>query len=241
MTTNHFSGAFSFMNIFFLEYRTQFPNAVEWAAANAQAHCDLHVNKMVSETLQMFNASSNAMGIPCHNPEATGYQNHPCAVWMRSSLRSWQLCYTLACALNDEGNYRNPKRTKDHESWLNIQRYIDPNPYGLNNANILPPAQAMPEEYRQQDVVAAYREYYCKNKAWFARKTKVKTEVFGSVVEVEKYVVSPASWKRRGAPSWWNPCSFEDALHRGVIKYWVGNKEKVLTPDMMTSIILKDS
>lgn len=240
MTTNHFSGVFSYMNIFFLEHITSYPTVEAWAESNAQSHSDQHLNKMVSELLQMFNASSNALNLSCHNPNAKGYQNHPCSVWMRSSLYAWQLCYKLAEALNDEGNRRNPNRKKDHESWTNIQTYIDFNAGGLlTNDNIAPPAQAMPEHYRNLDPVAAYREYYCKDKAWFARKKKVKTEVFGAIVETVKYEVFPASWKT-GAPSWWNPCKFEDALQRGVIKYWAGNKEKHLTPDMKDLILLKD-
>lgn len=239
MTTNHFSGAFSYMNIFFLEHITSYPTVEVWAEANARAHSDQHLNKMVSELLQMSNASSNALNLPCHNPKATGYQNHPCSVWIRSSLYAWQTCYKLAEALNTEGNRRNPKRKKDHESWTNIQTYIDFNAGGLlNNDSIIPPAQAMPEYYRSVDPVAAYREYYCKDKAWFARKKKVKQELFGSVVETTKYEVFPASWKI-GEPVWWNPCSFEDALERGVIKYWVGNKEKHLTHEMLHSIIIK--
>lgn len=228
------------MNIFFLEYLNEYATMQDWAVANAQAHCDQHVNKMVSELLQMFNASSNALGIPCHNPKAKGYQNHPCSLWMRSSQHAWHTCYKLAKALNDEGNYRNPKRTKDHESWTNIQTYIDYNGGMMLGTNFQPVAQAMPEEFHRHDAVAAYRQYYCQNKAWFATKKKVKTIVFGGKMEVTKYVVGPATWKSRGEPSWWNPCTFESALERGVIKYWDGPKEKYLTPDMCDLIIMKD-
>ncbi len=220
------------MNLFALEYMSDYNTLSEWATANAQSHSDQHVNKLVSEVLQMLNASGNVLKLNgVHNKKAKGYVQHPCTIWSRTSLGNWKTIIEYAKALNAEGNYRNPKRTKDHESWTNIKTFFDFFAEGkLSSDSTTPFAQAMPTHLQSDDPVASYRHYYSTHKAWFAKRTKVTVEIAGQSCKVTRYKVSPATWKRREAPSWWNPVSMDWAIDNGVIKITGENgKQRALT------------
>jgi len=81
------------------------------------------------------------------------HYNHPCTVWARSSQQAHEYLMCYAYALNDEYGYR---YGKSHKSIAVINRLPELQYTGLYT----PPAQAMPDEYKRDDAVAAYHAYY---------------------------------------------------------------------------------
>ena len=114
--------------------------------------------------------------------------NHPCTIWARSSLDNYEWLYCYATALDNEYGYRYGKKHKSvHEVVLKL-----PEPKSLPRSVLTPFAQAMPDELKGQDAVAAYRRFYHKDKATFA------------------------TWKGRDRPPWWvdNEASYEQRITR---------------------------
>ena len=107
--------------------------------------------------------------------------NHPCTIWARSSLDNYEWLFCYALALNEEYRYRYGKSHKSvHEVILNL-----PEPISLPRDGLTDFAQAMPDELKGSDGIAAYRKFYLKDKATFA------------------------SWKYRDKPFWWDETEAE--------------------------------
>lgn len=100
--------------------------------------------------------------------------NHPCAIWVRTSLEHYWWTINYVNALNDENIWRG---NKSHASCAEANRM--PEPTRLPDNGWYTPALAMPEQYKFEDPVEAYRAYYIGEKA------------------------DIASWKKRGEPYWW--------------------------------------
>ena len=143
----------------------------------AQYHTDKHVIKMILESAQLMAGALWECGYSGEAAPRNLYKpthmNHPCALWARESLSNWFWLRRLLTNLNSEYVYR--YNNGNHASYVIAKQW--PNPlipeYGLR-----PFAQCMPDEYRNEDPVAAYRAYYLGAK------------------------VQGATWKVRGAPAW---------------------------------------
>jgi hypothetical protein len=145
------------MNIFILD---QDPHQA------ARYHCDKHVVKMILEHTQML---STAIRV-CSNDSVDGiykvaHLNHPCSKWVRENRGN----FLWLCEMTEELFNEYTKRyNKQHKSWDTFVKC-------RNNANILPIgtltkfAQAMPEEYKNEDPITAYRTYYIKDKKEFCK------------------------------------------------------------------------
>lgn len=148
------------MNIFILDYDIE---------KCAQYHCDPHAVKMILESAQMLSTALRANGID------KGYQpthvNHPCTMWARSSLSNWKWLRLLAKHLNAEYKHRFDKGN-NHASWDLIYSLPDP---PIEDIGLTPFAQAMPDEYKNQDPVTAYRNFYFGEKKELFRWTKRET------------------------------------------------------------------
>ncbi|WP_206045351.1 hypothetical protein [Oceanicoccus sagamiensis] len=136
----------------------------------AQYHCDKHVAKMILESVQILCTALNKKAIA--TPYKSTHIKHPCVLWAEQSYDNFEwLCY-LTQALNTEYRWRYNK-PKDHAS-IAVLKAIEPHRFERNG--LLPFAQAMPDSYKQPDnAVAAYRQFYCQDKASFARWTKRAT------------------------------------------------------------------
>lgn len=147
------------MNVFFLD---RDPTRA------AQMLCDKHVVKMTLETAQILSTIVGGPYKPTH-------QRHPSVLWAADNP-GWVWEHFMA--LLDEYTYRYGKTHKCAEVARFIATRLPTSPAKL----VTPPAQCMPEVYQQDDPVVAYRDYYCHEKAPFAR------------------------WERgRAAPSWFTP------------------------------------
>jgi hypothetical protein len=138
------------MNIFILDTDV---------GANARAHCDKHVVKMILESAQMLCTVANELGV--ESPYRSTHKHHPSTKWAALTRQNYQWLYELMLALNEEFMYRFG-HTQNH---LSVDKFIR----GVNLADVLsklpddeltPFAQAMPDEYKNDDAVKAYRDYY---------------------------------------------------------------------------------
>jgi hypothetical protein len=142
----------------------------------AQYHVDKHCVKMILETTQLLNnavVAHDTNYTPIYKPT---HQKHPCSIWATASRSNFEWLNQLGLALCHEYTYRYHKRHKCHDildyfSQLAKERMPDS---GLTKF-----AVCMPEEYKVEDPILSYRNYYRGAKAGFAK------------------------WTNREAPEWW--------------------------------------
>jgi hypothetical protein len=141
----------------------------------AQYHNDKHVVKMILESAQMLSTANRSTGLD-EGYKAT-HVNHPCNKWLRESLANWLWLRDLVWELHEEWRYRyDHPSTKTHKSMAVVAYLSIPN---LPDISRTPFALAMPDEYKCDDPVKAYRDYYMKDKSHLA------------------------GWRKRGEPEWW--------------------------------------
>ena len=129
----------------------------------AQNLCDKHVIKMILESAQMLCAAFENGEAPYKR----SHYNHPCTKWARESQSNYEWLLTHAYALCDEYSSRYNKTHKSLETidWCNIH-YSELN---MPDIGLTPFAQAMPDQYKNANVMQAYRDYYNGEKAYFSK------------------------------------------------------------------------
>ena len=141
-------------------------------AVAARMQCDKHVVKMVLESAQMLSAAHRVLdGTDTHDSSPFPFlkithNNHPCTVWVRQSAANYQWLYDHFKALSDEYTYRYYKL---HKSWWKLGVALSNLPANIPSGGLTPFAQAMPDEYKHDDPVVAYRQYYVGEKSKFLR------------------------------------------------------------------------
>lgn len=147
------------MNIFYLD-RT--PHKA------AQAHCDKHCVKMILESAQMLSTAQRT-NQPQLSADAdsvlykVAHLNHPSSIWTRTSEDHYFWLYCLFLSLQAEYKRRYNKIHKS--AALNeLLMKLPPCP----ESGFIDPPQCMPDQYKQDDCVEAYRAYYIGEKAKFA-------------------------------------------------------------------------
>ena len=129
----------------------------------AHQMCDKHVVKMILESAQML-CSAYPDG---DAPYKRAFYNHPCTKWSRASIQNYDWLLDHAVGLLNEYNDRYAKTHKSESviGWCDkYSRTLNLPDIGLTNF-----AQAMPEEYKNDCAVKAYRDYYNGEKAHFAK------------------------------------------------------------------------
>jgi len=125
----------------------------------AEMHCDKHVIKLILETAQMLCVVWHVSD-PEHKiydpPYKKTHLNHPCTKWARTSIDNYEWLCKLGKELCKEYTYRYGKVHKC-EQYINIMAELNPN---LPSLGFTIPPQALPETYKDDDVVTAYRHYY---------------------------------------------------------------------------------
>ena len=130
----------------------------------AQMHCDKHVPKMVVEAAQMMASALRRHGATdeqmpltkAGTPYKGGYAHHPCTIFAGDSRDNFMWLARHAVALHTEYMNRFGKRHACHAPILIMGSLNHIIPEG----GLAPFAQAMPDEYRDDDAVKAYRAYY---------------------------------------------------------------------------------
>lgn len=162
------------MNIFLLSYDPR---------VAARYHCDKHVIKMLLESVQLLwtaqHVAAAMAGTSILDLESApttlssggrqhGYKpthrNHPCAVWVRTSITNYRWLVLLAEALAAEYHYRWPARTAPHACEAHVA-WLKTHEPPLPRIQLTEPAQAMPPEFKEAYPVYAYRAYYLGAKA----------------------------------------------------------------------------
>lgn len=153
------------MNIFFLSYITQ---------VCAQEHVDKHVVKMILETCQLLCSAHYVSDSSFTPPYKLTHKNHPCAIWVRKSLSNYKWLVDLGLELCKEYTHRYSKIHATQKHLMTLSTNLPP----IEDLGFTEPVQAMPDEYKNEDPIIAYRNYYN------ADKKKLH------------------SWKNRPKPSW---------------------------------------
>ena len=124
----------------------------------------VRVPKMVVESAQMMASALRRHGatdeqMPLSKsgtPYKGGYHHHPCTVWAGESQENWMWLAHHAMQLCEEYYKRFNKMhacTDPIYHMIGLQKIIP-------NTELTPFAQAMPDEYKDDDPVVAYRAYY---------------------------------------------------------------------------------
>jgi len=148
------------MNIFVLD---------ENPVTAAQYLDDVRVPKMCVESAQMMASALRRHGATdeqmpltkAGKPYKGGYKHHPCTVWAGDSWTNlnWLASHAMALCVEFENRFE-----KEHACFGPICQMTNliASMYKSipNDARLTPFAQAMPDEYKDDDAVKAYRSYY---------------------------------------------------------------------------------
>jgi hypothetical protein len=143
----------------------------------AKYHCDKHVVKMVVELFQQLGSAVIRNGVKQeklpltskNKPIKGGYHNHPCTRWCGDSRFNYIWAATHAVALCKEYTYRYCKTHSCQSGIIQLSKMSDV----IQDGELTPFALAMPDEYKCEDAVKSYRNYYLNNKRTFARWEKL--------------------------------------------------------------------
>jgi hypothetical protein len=143
------------MNIFLLDWDVK---------KCAQYHCDKHVVKMILETAQLLCGVHHTTNSTNQVPYKLSHKNHPCSIWARESITNYLYLCELGLELCEEYTYRYGKRHKSQD----VIEWCVTNKAQICDKGLTKPALAMPDEYKVEDVIQSYRNYYNGAKSDFA-------------------------------------------------------------------------
>ena len=131
---------------------------------SAQAMDCVRVPKMVTESAQMMASALRRHGAidsqmpltKSGSPYKGGYHHHPCTIFAGDTRANFKWLAHHAEALLDEYHHRFGKVHACHNPIYQMSSMSKMIPEG----ELTPFAQAMPDEYKDDDAVKAYRAYY---------------------------------------------------------------------------------
>ncbi len=144
---------------------------------SAQNLCDIHVSKMLLESVQLLCTYFNNERF--YTPYKSTHRNHPCQLWLKQSYFNlyWLICHTRALA--KEYTHRYGKVHKCELVFNQVSEHFKHFSFThLQPDNFV---QCMPDEYRQNNDVLAYRAYYISKQLTMKR---------------------PMRWTKRQPPIW---------------------------------------
>jgi len=145
----------------------------------ARYHCDKHVVKMILETGQMLStAYQRHCGIDdsLYKP---AYAKHPMTIWVGESLGNYLWSLDLLGHLLNQYRYRyNNKVHSTGRILNNLLKLTDKVKDKFKYKSFLIPPLCMPDEYKEDNYIQSYRNYYVGEKKRFAKYTLVDTPEF---------------------------------------------------------------
>jgi hypothetical protein len=150
------------MNIFYLHHA---------APLAARMHCDIHVVKMILETAQILCTVHHIHGNGHAVPYKPTHARHPSVLWAADSKMHYDWLQQLGVYLCNEYSLRYNTRRHACEDYIKGALSAPP-PTLLGQKKFLwsEPPQAMPDDCKVEgDAITAYRNYYKKYKASFAK------------------------------------------------------------------------
>ena len=134
----------------------------------AQYHNNSHTCKMILEYSQLLSTAHHVLDthpvIECYKPT---HINHPSAVWVRQSNNNYNWLHCLLTELCKEYTYRYFKHHKVERDGL-LKR-LQQTPVNIPVGYKTQPTQAMPDAYKCDDSIEAYRNYYKAGKSHLAK------------------------------------------------------------------------
>ena len=145
----------------------------------ARYHCDKHVVKMILETAQMLSTAYRKKFGDNDDLYKTAYPKHPMTIWVGDSLENFRYALALGEWLAIQYTYRYKKVHKsqkiiDHIRFHKLKNVVK----NFTKVEFTPPPLCMPDEYKSDDYIQSYRNYYIGDKKRFARYTSVDTPEF---------------------------------------------------------------
>lgn len=145
---------------------------------NAEYYTDRHVVKILTEVCQILSTVARINGLNSSISQndyfvhpilyKSTHINHPCVKWTSERAGNFKYVLDLGFALYNEYQYRYNKPLK-HQKAKQILNYLNQEykkfKIRFNRSAMTPFAQAIPDQYKKEDVVEAYREYYRKEKS----------------------------------------------------------------------------
>lgn len=146
----------------------------------ARQLCDKHVWKMHTESIQLLVSLANNLDIKHHVIKADGtlhqggYPHHPCCKWLEESIHNveWLVTHTAELCLEHQrrqlvnGRDFIPFSLRQLNDWVGIAKpWVE---RALPRVPQTPFCQCMPEQYRCDDAIQAYRNYYIGDKVGIA-------------------------------------------------------------------------
>jgi hypothetical protein len=159
------------MNIFYLS---------ECPVEAARSMCDKHIVKMVLESAQILCTTHHECPTDAERPERfyrKTHVNHPSTIWVRETTGNYEWICLHALALCEEYTHR---YGKVHASQSLIEWASDNIP-DIPDGEITKMPQCMPDEFKTDCSVQAYRKYY----------------------NVDKRNSFKCVWTKREEPNWW--------------------------------------
>ena len=153
------------MNIFFLH---------ETPEKSAEYHCDKHVPKMILETAQMLSTAYRRNFDDGDELYKTAYPKHPSTIWMGDSGDNFFWGIRLLDKLIEQFTMRYGKVHKTirisnlfHSKYKRWHDWKTP---------FTTPPQCMPDEYKHDNYITAYRNYFKGAKRYFAKWDKLNNK-----------------------------------------------------------------
>lgn len=143
------------------------------ASKSAMNLCDKHVPKMLLETCQML---STAVRKQLSDLKLTdevyksAYPNHPMTKWVGNSYLNFMWALEHGEHLAKEYSFRFNKIHKSERIIHNVYKLTDlmKKSYDFDKLNFTETPQCMPDKYKTNRTITAYRDYYFHEKKYFA-------------------------------------------------------------------------
>ena len=132
----------------------------------ANSMMDKHVSKILLEAVQMLCSAKRVLNPDDSSNERLyklAHKNHPVTIWCRTSKANFVWTLELIEALHNEWRFRyGHPETKLHKSYIMAQYLKEnmPSDDSFSKKGLTPFALAMPDEYKSDDPVQSYRNYY---------------------------------------------------------------------------------
>ena len=142
----------------------------------AEYHCDKHVVKMILETAQMLSTAYRKKFGDNDDLYKTAYPKHPMTIWVGDSGDN----FFWSVQLLDQLLYQYTVRYKKVHKTIKISNLLHSKHklWHTWKTKFTRPPLCMPDEYKSDDYIQSYRNYYIGDKKRFARYTLVDTPEF---------------------------------------------------------------
>lgn len=137
------------MNIFYIDKDPVFA---------AKQLCDKHIVKMQIESAQMLCTAHWENGGSA--PYKRAHVNHPSTKWTRESIQHYRWLVDHGIGICEEYS----RRYKKEHKTLSVLRWLMNNEPNIPDLGFKDPPQCMPEEYRRENAIEAYKLFYAKDK-----------------------------------------------------------------------------